>query len=127
MKTPYLHTPLKLLSKEQIIKIVDDAFEWVKQNYTHIENLKLKVVSTRRQDIWGEYDYSKSTIFVYYNNINDVKQLLNVFLHEFRHSQLNEQRFYILSEKFSYIKNPHEIAARKFAKEHTLDCWSGIK
>jgi hypothetical protein len=76
----------------------------------------------------GQYSPVENKIFVFRNNIKNVKEFLQVFVHEYTHSlQPIEKKYNKLLDKFGYNDHPYEIEANKNGKEHYRKLWDLYK
>ena len=126
MITIHLNDRLENLQKSQIKCVCDDVFVWVTSKYKHPKNLTLVLDGTTGKDC-GSYDFDDKEITVFYKKINTVKTLIEVILHEFKHSKQDGTKYMALCSKYSYTWHPYEVAARDFSKKRVKQCWNDIK
>ena len=74
----------------------------------------------------GEYDPSEHTIFIYYKNIDNVKELLQTIIHEWTHSLQPLTSKWKEYNETAYSRNPFERAAYSSEKLYS-DMWRDIK
>ena len=130
MNNPYLNTPLSKLSKIQINTISVNIFKWARKKFKNAPSrlkLKLSGAYKKRTGAYGEYDFDKKIMFIYYRNIRMVKDLIEVVLHEFKHSLQDGDKYTALFYKYSYYSHPYEIAACNFSKKRIYNCWNNIQ
>jgi hypothetical protein len=74
----------------------------------------------------GEYDPSDHAIFIYYNNIDNVKELLQTIIHEWTHSLQPLTSKWKEYNDIAYSRNPYERQA--YASEVLYkELWNVIK
>ena len=77
---------------------------------------------------YGGYSHDYNKIFIYSNNINNLKLLLCTVIHEYQHSvQPMMIRYTSYSKKYGYWKNPLEIEARDAEKKYFKNLYKYIK
>lgn len=74
----------------------------------------------------GQYDPQDHTIFIYYKNISNVKELLQTLIHEWTHSLQPLTSKWKEYNSTSYSRNPYERAAYSAEKLYS-EMWNEIK
>lgn len=125
----YLNTKIKRLGRAPTVRIADMALRWCRRELG-VNNRK------KYQPIWsvrmgydedcGEYDAEDNEVFVYWDNCEDVRELIGTCIHEWTH-QLQPIRTKYYKYPGSYSRNPYERAARYAEKKHTPACWAHIR
>ena len=126
-----LNTQIKSLGRVQSVRIANFALRWCKN--------KLGVNRRKRWDpIWyirtawdgddtcGEYDATDNEVYIFWNNNEDVQELIETCIHEWTHQN---QPILTKYHKYpgSYSRNPYERQARYAEKKHLPQCWNDIK
>lgn len=126
----YLSTRLKALGRAPTVRIANFALRWCKE-HIGVNNRKkyLPTWSIRKSlepDLCGEYDDTDNEVLIYYDNIDDVRELIATCIHEWTH-----QKQPITTKYFkypgSYSRNPYERQARYNEKKYTRPLWDAIK
>jgi len=126
----YLSTRIKALGRAPTVRIANFALRWCKENIG-VNNRKkyLPTWSIRKSyepDLCGEYDDTDNEVLIYYDNIDDVRELIATCIHEWTH-----QKQPITTKYFkypgSYSRNPYERQARYNEKKYTRPLWEAIK
>lgn len=81
-------------------------------NKRHRDELSFSIRTDRRRgDVYyGEYCPMINQISIYRNNINNVKDLIKVFIHEYTHSlQPIKTKYYKMLKQYGYENHPFEI------------------
>ena len=128
----YMNTQLSSLKRVDVARIAGMAFTWCRQNMG-INNRKqylptywLSRWSTESWDICGEYDDESNEIFIYYRNIDDVREFVATIIHEWQH-QLQPMRTKYFKYKGPYNSNPFEKEAYLAEQAYTRPLWDSIK
>lgn len=67
-------------------------------------------------------------ITIYRNNINNVRDLIRVFVHEYTHSlQPIKTKYYKLLDKYGYVDHPFEIEANNNGDMYYNQLWLAYK
>lgn len=74
----------------------------------------------------GEYDPQEHAIYIYYNNIDNVKELLQTIIHEWTHSLQPLTSKWREYNGTVYSRNPFERAAYKSEALYS-ELWKSIK
>jgi hypothetical protein len=125
----YLKTPITKLGREPSVKIANMTLRWCRR-HMGVNNRK------KFQPIWnvvkgydtdcGEYDATDNEVFVYWNNCEDVRELIGTCIHEWTH-QL--QPILTKYDKYpgTYSRNPYEREARRNEDKYIPEVWKKIK
>lgn len=84
------------------------------------------VKNTESDDECGQYEPEWNEIEIYWNNMLNVKEIIETCIHEWAHSKQPIRSQYF-KWKGPYSKNPFEIEAKKYEKKYTPMCWEAIK
>ena len=125
-----LDTKIVSLGREPAIRIAQFALRWCKRELG-VNNRK-KYLPTwyirmaPEDDLCGEYDDELNEVLIYWDQCEDVRELISTCIHEWVH-----QTQPITSKYFkypgSYSRNPYERAARYREKKYTPILWEQIK
>jgi len=125
-----LNTPLKRLGREPTIRIANMVLRWCIRTFGVNQRKKWKPVwYIRKGDedgISGEYDDEMNEVLVYWDNCEDVEELIQTCIHEWTH-QLQPIRSKYYKYPGSYSRNPYERQARYREKKYTPIFWSEYK
>jgi len=74
----------------------------------------------------GAYDADDNEIWIYWDQCEDVRELIATCIHEWTH-QLQPIRTKYYKYPGSYSRNPYEREARRNEDKYTKECWTHIK
>lgn len=126
-----LNTSIKKLNRQQILQIVNMTMSWCKK-YLGMSEYKRNyctwklIKNLECNEETGYYDPRNNVIYIYWNNMDNIKDIISTCIHEWTHYQQP-----ILKEYYkwngTYSKNPYQRKA--YYKEHTklFTCWNEIK
>ena len=124
-----LNTPIKRLGRQPTVRIANMALRWCKRTLGVNKRKKYQPVwSVRRayaDDICGEYDHDDNEVLIYWDNIDDVDELLRTCIHEWTH-QTQPIRTKYFKYPGSYSRNPYERQARYAEKKWLPVLWEYI-
>jgi hypothetical protein len=96
-------------------------------NKRKLYELNIRVVkNTESKDECGQYEAEWNEIEIYWNNMLNVKEIIETCIHEWSHYRQPIRSQYF-KWKGPYSKNPYEVEARKNEKIYTPICWNEIK
>ena len=73
----------------------------------------------------GEYDAENNEILIYWDQCENVEEIINTTIHEWTHQLQPILTKY--AKHTNYQTNPYEIEARKNEALFTIPCWNTIK
>jgi hypothetical protein len=115
--------------RKDVVRIGRMAETWCRQNMGQNNKKQLGIIVSYWKG-WdtdmGEYDPQDHAIFIYYNNIDNVKGLLQTIIHEWTHSLQPLTSKWKEYNDVAYSKNPFERKAYASEKLYT-DMWAVIK
>ena len=125
-----LDTKIVSLGREPAIRIAQFALRWCKRELGVNNRKKYEPVWYIRMapedDLCGEYDDELNEVLIYWDQCEDVRELISTCIHEWVH-----QTQPITTKYFkypgSYSRNPYERAARYREKKYTPILWEQIK
>lgn len=128
----YLKTKLSDIGRASTVRIAQMTFRWCVRNLGVNRRKKWSPAWYIRRS-WdngegdmGEYDAYDNEIFIYYDNIPTVRELIRTIVHEWTH-----QNQPILTKYYkypgSYSRNPYERAARYAEMKWTPVIWNELK
>ena len=126
----YLKTTIDELGREPTVRIANMVFRWCRRNLGVNGRKKYAPVWYIRrgwfQDEMGEYDATDNELFIYWDNIPDVRELIRTIVHEWTHQN---QPILTKYHKYpgSYSRNPYERAARYAELKWTPVIWRELK
>lgn len=119
----------KIEERKDVVRIGRMAETWCRHNMGENNKKKLGLLVSYWKG-WdtdmGEYDPQDHAIFIYYNNIDNVKELLQTIIHEWTHSLQPLTSKWKEYNDIAYSRNPYEREAYASEKLYK-DMWSVIK
>lgn len=129
-----LYSPLSELSLTDIRNICKFGLSFCSDvlgvNGRHKDQLSFSIRTDRRKSdtYYGEYCPMTNQITIYRNNINNVRDLIRVFVHEYTHSlQPIKTKYYKLLDKYGYVDHPFEIEANNNGDMYYNQLWLAYK
>ena len=131
MSKIYLNTKLNTLGRAPTVRIANMVFRWCVRNLGVNRRKKWApawyvVKSWDDGGDMGEYDAYDNEIFIYYDNIPDVRELIRTIVHEWTHQN---QPILTKYHKYpgSYSRNPYERQARYAEMKWQPVIWNELK
>lgn len=126
----YLKTKIDELGRAPTVRIANMVFRWCRRNLGVNGRKKWAPVWYIRKG-WsdgemGEYDAQDNELFIYYDNIPDVRELIRTIVHEWTH-QLQPILTKYHKYPGTYSRNPYERAARYAELKWTPVIWQELK
>lgn len=128
-----LKTPISELKPKQVQQLVKLTIDWsIKYLGSRINKNPPRFIVTNQKAIrfknkaYGRYYSSKHLICIYKNNICNVKQLIQITLHEYCHSLQDLSSYNNLLSELGYKNHPQEQEAIYFESFYP-PCWNSIK
>ena len=127
----YLSTPVAKLGRAPAVRIAKAALKWCERNLGLNRRKKWELKCYIRKamagdDTCGEYDCWDNEIYVYWNNCETVRELVQTCIHEWTH-----QNQPILTKYYkypgTYSRNPYERAARYAEVKWAPIVWKEIR
>ena len=117
--------------RKDVVRIGRMAETWCRRNMGENNKKKLGIIvsywkSFEGDTDMGEYDPQDHAIFIYYNNIGNVKELLQTIIHEWTHSLQPLTSKWKEYNDIAYSRNPYEREAYASEKLYS-ELWKGIK
>jgi len=75
----------------------------------------------------GEYRYWDNELIVYWNNVDNVKHLIQTIIHEWQHQLQPMNNYDKLAKEYGYENHPLEIDATNAEAIHYKPMWMEIK
>lgn len=126
-----LNTTTKGMTRQEVVRIINLTMRWCKStfglNNRKAYELKIKCIKNYETDKeCGQYLPEENEIEIYWNNLDDVQEVIATCIHEWTHYK---QPILTKYHKFDgpYCRNPFELEARKYEKKYTPLCWQDIK
>ena len=119
----------RIENRKDVVRIGRMAETWCKRNMGENNKKKLGLLVTYWKG-WdtdmGQYDPQDHAIYIYYNNIDNVKELLQTIIHEWTHSLQPLTSKWKEYNDMEYTNNPYEKEA--YASEVKYkELWKSIK
>jgi hypothetical protein len=114
-----------------VVRIGKMAETWCRRNMGENNKKKFEIIvsywqSCKGDTDMGEYDPQDHAIFIYYNNIDNVKELLQTIIHEWTHSLQPLTSKWKEYNNVVYSRNPFEREAYKSEALYS-ELWKSIK
>jgi hypothetical protein len=125
----YLKTPISKLGRAPAVRIANMTLNWCKNNLGVNKRKKyfpIWSITKGEEDLCGEYDHETNEVFVYWDQCDDVRELISTCIHEWTH-QLQPIRSKYFKYPGSYSRNPYERQARRNETKYTPIVWNTIK
>jgi hypothetical protein len=126
----YLKTKITDLGRAPTVRIANMVFRWCRRNLGVNGRKKYQPVWYIRKG-WsagemGEYDAQDNELYIYWDNIPDVRELIQTIVHEWTHQN---QPILTKYHKYpgTYSRNPYERAARYAEIKWTPVIWQELK
>lgn len=125
-----LKTKINRIGREEAIRIARMAFTWCRKNIginnrKHYE-IQIGYEKTDIKNLCGEYEPVDNKITIYWNQIEDVGELIRTCVHEWAHYNQPVLTHY-WKHTGIYSANPLEQKARYAERKYLDRCWKGIK
>ena len=118
-----------LEERKDVVRIGKMAETWCRNHMGENNKKQLKILVTYWKG-WdtdmGQYDPQEHGIFIYYKNIDTVKELLQTIIHEWTHSLQPLTSKWKEYNETAYSRNPFERAAYSSEKLYS-QMWADIK
>lgn len=130
--TTYLKTEVSTLTRSAISKIAKETIVFCSSSPLGVNKIKplptVSVIKRGRSSRYGEYDYMRNKITIYYNICVDVKTMIKTIIHEYTHYTQNIEGLYFkMLEKYGYDNHPQEVESRMNEILYYSDCWRFVK
>ena len=125
-----LDTKINEIGRDPTVRIAHMALRWCKRKFGINKRKKYQPVWYVRRsdvpDICGEYDDEHNEVLVYWDQCEDVKEVIQTCIHEWTH-QLQPITTKYYKYPGSYSRNPFERQARYKEKKYTPIFWDEYK
>lgn len=125
----YLNTKVQGLGRAPAVSIAQMAMRWCKRELGINKRKKFEpiwsIVKGDDTDC-GAYDADDNEVWIYWDQCEDVRELIATCIHEWTH-QLQPIRTKYYKYPGSYSRNPYEREARRNEEKYTKQCWTHIK
>lgn len=125
----YLNTKVQGLGRAPAVSIAHMAMRWCKRHLGVNKRKKFEpiwsIVKGDDTDC-GAYDADDNEVYIYWDQCEDVRELIATCIHEWTH-QLQPIRTKYYKYPGSYSRNPYEREARRNEEKYTKQCWTHIK
>jgi len=131
IKMIYLKTKVNTLGRQDAVRIAKSALKWCERTLGVNNRKKWKIKCYIRKadasdNTCGEYDCWDNEIYVYWNNCDDVRDLIATCIHEWTHSlQPILTKYY--KYPGTYSRNPYERQAKYNEMKWTPIAWREIR
>lgn len=125
----YLSTPIKQLGRVEAVRIANFVLRWCKRELGVNKRKKFDpiwYVVKGEEGLCGEYDHYENEVYIYWDQCDDVRELVSTCIHEWTH-QLQPIRTKYFKYPGTYSRNPYERAARRNEDKYTPIVWKLIK
>lgn len=125
-----LKTKIDELGRDPTVRIANMALRWCRTKFGINKRKKYEptwtVVKGYGDNLCGEYDHDENTVYVYWDQCEDVHELVATCIHEWTH-QLQPITTKYFKYPGSYSRNPYERQARYKEKKYTPVFWDLYK
>jgi hypothetical protein len=125
----YLSTPIKKVGRVEAVRIANFVLRWCRRELGVNKRKKyypVWYVVKGEEGLCGEYDHDENEVYVYWDQCDDVRELISTCIHEWTH-QLQPIRTKYFKYPGTYSRNPYERAARRNEEKYTPIVWRLIK
>jgi hypothetical protein len=126
----YLSTPISRLGREPTVRIANMALRWCMRNLGVNNRKKYAPIWYIHKgcgdNVCGEYDDGDNEVHIYWDQCEDIRELIQTCIHEWTH-QLQPITTKYYKYPGSYSRNPYERQARYNEKKYTPILWDEIK
>lgn len=127
----YLNTPIDSLGREPTVRIANIVLRWCRKHIGINQRKSLAptwtIIKSPLDDrICGEYDCYDNEVFIYWDNCEDVRELISTCIHEWTH-QTQPIRSRYFNYPGTYSRNPYERQARYNEMKWTPVAWKELK
>jgi len=125
----YLSTPIKKVGRVEAVRIANFVLRWCRRELGVNKRKKyypLWYIVKGEEGLCGEYDHDENEVYVYWDQCDDVRELISTCIHEWTH-QLQPIRTKYFKYPGTYSRNPYERAARRNEDKYTPIVWRLIK
>jgi hypothetical protein len=125
----YLSTPIKKVGRVEAVRIANFVLRWCRRELGVNKRKKyypLWYIVKGEEGLCGEYDHDENEVYVYWDQCDDVRELISTCIHEWTH-QLQPIRTKYFKYPGTYSRNPYERAARRNEEKYTPIVWRLIK
>jgi hypothetical protein len=126
----YLNTKVQGLGRAPAVKITSMALRWCKRHLGVNKRKKFEpiwnIVKGYGDSDCGAYDADDNEIWIYWDQCETVRELIQTSIHEWTH-QLQPIRTKYYKYPGSYSRNPYEREARRNEDKYLKECWTHIK
>jgi hypothetical protein len=125
----YLSTPIKKVGRVEAVRIANFVLRWCRRELGVNKRKKyypLWYIVKGEEGLCGEYDHDENEVYVYWDQCDDVRELISTCIHEWTH-QLQPIRTKYFKYPGTYSRNPYERAARRNEEKYTPIVWKLIK
>lgn len=124
-----INTKIERIGRSEAVRICNMAMRWCRRHLGVNKRRKYQPVWTIRrgniEHLVGEYDAECNEILIYWDQCDNVEEIINTTIHEWTHQLqpiLANYRKYT-----NYQTNPYEVEARMNETLYTRECWNTIK
>lgn len=125
----YLNTPIEKLGRVDAVRIANMVLRWCKKELGVNKRKKFDPIwSIVKGDegLCGEYDHYENEVHVYWDQCENVRELIATCIHEWTH-QLQPIRTKYFKYPGTYSRNPYERQARRNEDKYTPIVWKQLK
>ena len=119
------YSPIKDFTIKELRDICDILNEYCKEYIGYKKHKGLPTFSVRKVysgNCQGMYNPMNHKIYVYYNNIENLKKFVGTYIHEYTHSVQNLRYYSHKLINYGYVQHPDEIQARNMERLHYKSC-----
>jgi len=125
-----LNTKIEDIGRQPAVRIANMALRWCKTKFGVNGRKKYQPIWSIHKgcgdNVCGEYDDSDNEVHIYWDQCEDVKELIATCIHEWTH-QLQPITTKYYKYPGSYSRNPYERQARYRERKYTPIFWDEYK
>lgn len=125
----YLNTPIEKLGRVDAVRIANMVLRWCRTELGVNKRKKFDPIWSivkGEEGLCGEYDHYENEVHVYWDQCENVRELIATCIHEWTH-QLQPIRTKYFKYPGTYSRNPYERQARRNEDKYTPIVWRLIK
>lgn len=125
-----LKTPVRKIGPKEARRITEMVLRWCRKEFGDNRRkaylLKWYIQRNENPKECGEYVADENEIYIYWNNLDNIEEIIRTCIHEWTHyKQPILTRYFKF--KGPYSKNPFEIKATRAEEKYTPICWNALK
>lgn len=123
-----LSTHLESINRSELLKLNKCLIRACSSVFGN-SNVLVRTTKQNNAHCMGYFDIEDNRILIFRSSIKDIKEYVEVFIHEWTHSRQNKisKMYYKMDLKYGYNKNPFEVEATENEKKYRPEIWKITK